>query len=943
MTSQHRNSGVLEKDQLTPKPLKIKKRLCPAREEHETTASASMPIITSNRSALVRYSGTEAARRSSLISLINEICELAQCDYPDDDFERNPTVSPATVPSQRGPAALIVRKTRRSTVFSESSTSNVAVNGSDDGSSPAHCTTLTRYRDTLDSHACADFNEARRVLLDTENIMRQLATPSSVSKPFLRHSYRSTSCTARLSSDHEDCMIATAVSKSSQQVLGRQSSFKLRYLNRLASGFDTMISASNLPDGDHCECKEPHERSGEVHDAQNRSCSDQDRIPEKLRCVTEPNSSLRSSFESDLESTIASFPSPPNSFSTILGSPNTIQTSPDTTQSALERYRTTRPRHSNSMSSEDARVVGVRLTLIPEKKRVVTANLEGGITFFVAVEIEGIVCRVSKDVYQPLDPNQLDLAVVIDNSLYTSPAALMSACESATAIAHSLTANSDRFALFQTSPDPKKSESSLKLLSLGEPNLWSLKHVLDNLEVCAQVPKPDCLGETIALAQSHLRSHPRVSSINNHGKEIVRQIIVLTSRPHTVASTSCSKESIGVHVICAGSLPWMSEKPLAGDGWYMNYQATSRELSTSSKLKDERRIAERFRHLIWMLRASSAPGVLSGLELFMDGGRFCTVKDILGPTKFETLRAGEVVKTIVNIQMSAPQVDADKISNPSHEKLKSSKYDKLTGVLDGVLEEEVITTLDARLQFTHSLLPGGIICHAKGEAKIKVVSSLPEPRNDNHWQESASHSEDLDPEEALVQKSLMYFLATTHTPASALHVLLGHFGTVVDFSICPEYLMQLLAELKYQRRVAARVNSFDTDINDCDHEKGAKMISSLKGSATPGPSVRPERWLHDDIDPFPEQNRRATIDLVADPPRGSVDLTRKYWTEIRKMGRGRLSSIMAFGHIRRSSRVIDEQRRIQEIAVRNGRSIGQESLDEMAYDSKGEENLAPWL
>ncbi|MCJ1435354.1 hypothetical protein MMC27_004726 [Xylographa pallens] len=943
MASQRRKSGMLEMDQLTPKPLKIKKRLCLSDEEYDTTASPSMPIIPSSSSAMVRYSGTQAARRSSLISLLDEVCGMAQCDYSEDEFMENSMVSPATNASQRGPATLIVRKTRRSTAVPGSSAGNVAVKASDDGISAAHSTTMTQYQDTRDGHACADFDKARLVLLDTENIMRQSATPSSVSESFLRHSYRSKSCAARPSSDYEDRVNAAAVSQSSQRVLGRQSSYKLRFLNRLASGFGTMIPAYNLSDGDNCECEEPRKRSGEVRDAQNRSDNDQNRIPAKLRCVTEPSSSMRSSFESDLGSTIASFPSPPNSFFTIIGSPNTTQTSPDATRTALEQYRLTRPRRPNSMSSEDARVVGVRLTLVPENNRVVTADLEGGITFFVAIEIEGIVCRVSKDTYPPHDSNRLDLAVVIDNSLYTSPAALMSACESVTAIAHSLTAKSDRFALFHTSPDLKKSRSNGKLLSLGEPNLWNLKHVLDNVEVCAGVPEPNCLGETIALAQSHLKSYPRASSINNHGQETVRQIIVFTSRPHTVPSASCSEESIGVHVICAGSLPWMSEKPLTGDGWYMCFQPTSRELSTLGKLKDERRLGDRFRHLIYMLRASSVPGVLSGLELLVNGGRFCTVKKIIGPTKLETLRAGEVVKTIVKIQMSAPQVAADKNPDTWHEKLSSSKYDNLTAVLDGVLEEELITILDAEVRYTHSLLPDGTICHAKSEARVQVVSSLLKQRNENQWQESVTLSEGPGPEAALVQKSLMYHLATTHTPASALKLLLENFGRDVGLSICPEYLMLLVAELKYQGRVASRMNSFDKDINERDYKRGAKEISSLTGNIAPRASVRPERWLHTDIDPFPEQNRRATIDLVTDSTRGSVDLPRKYWDEIRRVSKGRLSSMMGLGRTRRSSHVIEEQRRIQELAVMNGRSIRPESLDEMVYDPRGKENLAPWL
>ena len=499
----------------------------------------------------------------------------------------------------------------------------------------------------------------------------------------------------------------------------------------------------------------------------------------------------------------------------------------------------------------------------------------------------------------------------------------MSVCESVIAIAHSLYTHSDRFALFQTSPDHKNSTSSSKLLSLGKPNLWTLKHALDNVEVCAGVPDAECLGETIELAQSHLESYPRAPSINNHGHETLRQIIVFTSRPHTVASTSCSQEGIGIHVICAGSLPWMSEKPLTGDGWYMDYRPTCRELSSPGKLKDERRIAERFRFLIRMLRASSVPGMLSDLELFVNGGRFCTVEKIIGPTKFETLRAGEVVKTIVKIRMSAPQVDTAENPDLSHGKPKSSKNDKLTDVLDGLLVDNLMPILDAKVRYTHSFLPKGTVCHAESQVRIRVISSVLEPRNDDQRQDLVNFPEDLGPEAALVQKSLMHFFATAHTPASALKLLLKKFGTAADLSICPEYLMLLVAELKYHNRVASRMSSFDKDINDRDNERGAKTISSLKSRPGPRASVRPERWLHEGIDPFPEQDQYAAINLVTDHPRGSVDTTRKVWDDIRKAS---FSTMLGLRRIRRSSRVVEEQR-----------------LDEMAHEAMGKENQAPWL
>ncbi|MCJ1398004.1 hypothetical protein MMC11_001200 [Xylographa trunciseda] len=1087
MIPNHRISGVWEEDQLTPKPLKIKKHLPIARERHETIAKSSTSTTNLENSALVCQSRPQAAPRLSLISLIDEICGLAQCHHSNDDFEEEHLVSKAIAPSPPGLARLTVRKTRRSTAISESCTDNTAVEGADNGSSAARCTTLTRCRDNRNGHACADLDEARLVLLDTENIMRQLSIPTSVTRPSLRHSRRSKSCSARPSSDRDDCINAAEGSKSSQFDLVRQSS-KLRFLNRLASGFDTMITGYKLADEVQHRCEEQHKYFGAVHHrsdgAQNRSGSDQDRIPAKLRCVTVPAPSSRSSFDSDLGSTIASFPSPPTSSFTTLSPPHTTQSSLITTQTSIAPYGPARSRDPNNMSSEDTYAIGAKLTLIPEKEGIVSADPEKGTIIFVAIEIEGIVCRVSKDVVTPLQPKHLDLAVVIDNSLFTSPAALMSACESTIAIAHSLEAKTDRLALFQTSPDPDQPHSSANLLLLEKPDLRTLKTVLDTVEVCAGVPEPDCLAATITLAHNYLTGCPRVSVTNGQGQKVIRQTIVFTSRPDTVTSTSCSEYSVGVHVICAGSVPWKSEMQSTGDGWNIDYQPSFRDLSAAGKLKDEKHISERIRNLISLLRSSSAPGELHGFELCFRLGSFCGIRSIMGPTSFQTLRPGEIIKTVVKIEMLASDEDTNSMSSHGNE-LKP-----ILGVI---------------VRYTHSLLPGGTICQLQSAARIKIVSNLHQEQNEDPKPNSASRSDELDPETALVQKSIMYGLATTCTPAYSLNALFDFFGRDVGASTCPEYLILLVAELKYQSRVAARLNLFDTNTGDCDYERDCNKKISKKGGvarmkAGAGPTswfraeidpsskqyrrvriestnstpqepvnevrqnrfqpnrrasmesvktiqqctvdegrevssetdryasiesvrgtpqesvdevqqiwsepdprasmesvkntpqeavdkvreirsenhstrmtagVRPTHWLHEGNDPSPEEFQFASNESVRDTVREPVDEARKLsseqnrrrvaieparssqrrtvsephkiWTGIRKVSKGHVSSIFGYKRAAREPRVIEEQRQIRELAVRNRRSIGQDTLDSMTYETRGQENVVPWL
>ncbi|MCJ1390270.1 hypothetical protein MMC18_003128 [Xylographa bjoerkii] len=954
MASEHRNSGIFEEDQLTPKPLRIKKRSSPAREEHEKPVTPSTPTINAENSALVCYNRAQATRRSSLISLINEICELAQCDYPDDNFEEYPTVSVAIAPSQPGPAALHVRKTRRSIAISGSSTDNSVARCSENGSSAARCTTMTQYPGPRDGHARADFNEARLLMLDTDNIMRQLSTPISTSRPFLRHVYRSNSCSARPSSDREDCINSAGVSKSSQRVLGRQSSFKLRFLNRLASGFDTMITAYNMADGDYRGSEEQWTHSGSFHSAQNRSGGDQDRIPAKLRCVTDPNPSLRPSFESDLESTIASFPSPPNSSFTAHSPLLTTQNPLNTTESSIERCFLAQLTQSDEMSSQNTGIVCARLTVMRDKEYVVASDLEGGVFLFVAIEVEGTVCTVSKDVDVSPEANPLDLAVVIDNSFYTSPAALMSACESVTAIANSLELETDRLTLFQTSPDPRDPRSSTNILPLRKPDLWSLKKVLDNVAVCAGKPEPDCLAATITQAQNRLISCPRADDLDNQGQEAIRQIVVITSRPYTVASTSCSEDRIGVHVMCDGSLPWKSEQPAIGDGWHIDHQPSSRDVSVACKVKDEERTANRLSNLMSKLRSSSAPGELSGLKVTFTPGRFCTVANVIGSTSFNSLRPGEIVKTFVKLHMSASNIDAAIMSGSSQGQQNSSSSQRLMAALADLVQEELlIPILTAKVEYTHSLLPEGTVCQVQFEASVKVVSSLHQEQNKSRVRKSASHFGDLNLEAVVLQKSVMYYVATTSTPACALDSFLRSFGKDIDSSMCPEYMMLLVAELKYQARVATRIDALDTNTSGGDYEGAAMKISSSKGSISTNANVPPTAWFHPFIDPFPENTARGPFnpsselfELAANEPvrntaRDSFDPARLFLSNIRKASKSHITSFIGRTRTRRGTRATEEQKQTQELAARNEKSTGQDSLDSRVPETRGLENVAP--
>ena len=268
--------------------------------------------------------------------------------------------------------------------------------------------------------ACASFDEAGPILLDTEKIMYELSTPVVVPKLFLRHNYRSKSCPARSSSNHRDFINDAGVSESSQHILSGESSIKLRILNRIASGFDAMVKAYNPSLGNYSQDRGQQLYSGGVQirpdRAQNRSGGDQNRISADIRSVTAPSFSSRSSFGSDLKSIIASFPAPPGRPCPIPISTLTTQNSRITTRNSFEPSYSARPLQMETMASEDTGFVGVTLAIMPEMECVVTSDLEGGVEFFVAIELRGTLCTTTQNVEALNGTRDLDLAIVIDNS-----------------------------------------------------------------------------------------------------------------------------------------------------------------------------------------------------------------------------------------------------------------------------------------------------------------------------------------------------------------------------------------------------------------------------------------------------------------------------------------------------------------------------------------------
>ena len=512
----------------------------------------------------------------------------------------------------------------------------------------------------------------------------------------------------------------------------------------------------------------------------------------------------------------------------------------------------------------------------------------------------------------------------------------MSACECVTRIAYSLEAQTDRLALFQTSPDPKKLQSSGNLLPLELLNLGRLRKVLDDLEVRAGLPDPDCLASMITQAQSHLTSRSKASPTDNQGRRAIRQIIVVTPRLHTVVSNSSSEDRIGVHVICPGILPWQSQEPVKGDGWHVDHQPSSGGLSAAGNVRWEEHMSDRIHALMPLLRSHSIPRTISDLQVTIKPGCYSTIEGIRGVDVFQSLRAGEILKSFVKVRVSTTRKDSSDVSSISEDVSSGSEdvstfSEDMSTVLDGTLQEKLISILSVKIRYTHSDFPVGMMREIITCRKIRVISSFHQKQNQNAIQNSASRIGDFNLETALMQKCFIYYFATNDTPYRAAISLCDRFGEGLSSSICPRYMARVIAELKHQYHAAARIDSFDTENFDDTSEGRVFQRSNLSSSISMRATEQPTNWRHSDIDIPMEEDQHAINEPAKTISQVSDNEMRQTRSGLRKISIGNLFSMMGRKGAGRSTRMTEAQKQSQALAVINERIIGPGKLESMVF------------
>ncbi|KAL9049741.1 MAG: hypothetical protein Q9206_005380, partial [Seirophora lacunosa] len=401
----------------------------------------------------------------------------------------------------------------------------------------------------------------------------------------------------------------------------------------------------------------------------------------------------------------------------------------------------------------------------------------------------------------------IDMAIVIDNSPYASPATLVASCETARFLSSLLDPTNDRMAIICTSSMNTGDRDRRTILPLSLPNSRKTKAAVDSILSSTDRPSLSTLDAAIRSARALLgQSTPRDQN-SALSPFAFGHIFVLTSNSRGVAPELLTHDTIQLHLICAGSVPWKGSEKVGCNGWKLQ-SMHSKELQSVSHLKDEdaSSLFNRLRTTVVDARKGCLHGTVSDLVLEIKAGQNCAIEGVIGSRNIPSLQRGEVIVALVALKVGLPPAAGYTFSARRQLDDSSPGGVDLEKDIDTLLGTTPVTVLNVKLRYNHSLLPPDTQCTISTDCRLKrrlhtpgcqviAPTEFPEKRS------SAGQTE--------VQKRFAFHIATHHAPRQAMTVLVEDFGDSGRRSACPDYIRLLIEELKYQARTIERFDLAD--------------------------------------------------------------------------------------------------------------------------------------
>ena len=560
----------------------------------------------------------------------------------------------------------------------------------------------------------------------------------------------------------------------------------------------------------------------------------------------------------------------------------------------------------------------------------------------VAVDIERSVYNAARTEAQLVSPVPLDVVVVVDNSIYSSPTTLIASCDLTIFLASILDPARDMLAVFCTYQTSSTSFQKPSDPLLRSANVTKIRTAVDAIEACLTKPGRNYLRDLLDKAQGLL---DQASRPPNDRREASRHIFVFTANTSDVDGTALEHET-QVHVVCPGCVPWRGRTNAPTHGWYLTaqYNHQAKVDNPHAKAPDDP-LRSSFRALVSQARIGYHPDKFTNFKVSFKARAYCSIKYLIGTTELSELRPGEIRTVFVSVKIGNIGKGASVLTRfPRGLKTSSGNLD-LEKELQMMLDDLGVPIVSSKARYTHSALPSGTVCELKRDVTLR--SPISNDNADVHLSDARSVTlvRSQDQPRAKIQARLIYHLATTQTPNDALDTLRAQYGHDGSQSSCQEYFQSVVEELKYQARILERFDTVsETQVfkwlkENCQQSKGSSP-SSFISRLTPhlarkssSLSEIPRSSLASITNILPTIQSQSQEPLPQDSAsKSKVEMKRH--KQVRKGVENQKPGVKEEG-----SR--ETLRHIKALAVANKRIMGQDTLRELRWEERGQENVVP--
>ncbi|KAL8955322.1 MAG: hypothetical protein Q9183_006694, partial [Haloplaca sp. 2 TL-2023] len=342
-----------------------------------------------------------------------------------------------------------------------------------------------------------------------------------------------------------------------------------------------------------------------------------------------------------LEAALSEFPEPPVSRFT---SPNSPQRSERTVIAYSKR---------TLFAPSDVAVVRPQITITPEADILSPKTNQN---LFVTLEITAAAEQSAIVQYERAERAcGLDVAVIIDNSPFASPATLMASCETARTVATMLDPVNDRMAIICTDSVSVEHPELLTVMPLSLANPRRTKSTVDTIVGSTGEPNASALDKAIRTAQATLVfSTPREQN-SDLGAFAFGHIFVLTPNASRICPELLTHDLIQTHIVSAGSVPWKGQAEVRCNGWKMqSMHGQEMHAVRFSNNNETSNLVSELQASINDARKGSLHGAVKDMVLDIKPGEDCAIEGVIGSRNIPSIQPGEKVIRLVRLKVGLP-------------------------------------------------------------------------------------------------------------------------------------------------------------------------------------------------------------------------------------------------------------------------------------------------